>query len=132
MQSISFETNKPITTESLAFLLYIFSSKVLISVSGFKKVLGNTAYEGEFSFIPCTDKDNHPRDNLRCRAGYVQGVSRARAEYRLQRTLSLQYHSGILFAVNQDMSRHIHFSNVSLILKLISEQKSTIIIITRI
>ncbi len=36
---------------------------------GFKKLLGNRVYEGEVSFLPSTDKENHPRDSTRCRAG---------------------------------------------------------------
>ncbi|ELT94980.1 hypothetical protein CAPTEDRAFT_146129 [Capitella teleta] len=36
---------------------------------GFKKLLANKSYEGELTYLPCPDKENHPRDGTHCKAG---------------------------------------------------------------
>lgn len=36
---------------------------------GFKKVMGNRVYDGEISFLPNPDKENHPQDKTYCKAG---------------------------------------------------------------
>jgi ceramide kinase len=38
-------------------------------VAGFKKVVANKSYEGELSYLPSPDKENHTRDGTFCKAG---------------------------------------------------------------
>ena len=37
--------------------------------AGLKMLMKNQAYEGEISYLPSTDMENHPRDQTFCKAG---------------------------------------------------------------
>ena len=39
--------------------------------AGVKMLFKNQRYEGELSYLPSPDTENHPRDQTFCKAGYV-------------------------------------------------------------
>ena len=42
----------------------------LRQIAGFKKLCEHKLYDGEITYLPSSDKESHPRDGTRCRAGY--------------------------------------------------------------
>jgi len=52
--------------------IVIIMDEIIIFVHlGFKTVLANRSYNGEISFLPSKETENHPRDGTICKARFV-------------------------------------------------------------